>query len=474
MEKHKWFLDSLESFQATYPKQFHLPCHSGRYTDQRFKDAEQRIGSKKIDGSWFGLYDVEDLALKDGRLNDLGANYHDAFNSSLTLFLQNGSTLGNQVLCMAFAKKKVLVQSNSHVSVYIGLQNAGATLIILQPEFDLEYGIFQPINAKQIQDILQNHPDLDAVYLTSPNHEGLACNYEEIRQAIGDYIMLIIDEAHGSHFYFKKDLKCKAALNQNMRCIDAAVTSIHKNLGGLSATALINLSYGSRLENEQIIDIYNMVSTTSPSPYLLLDTECCVRKFQEDGEEMITQAIQLNSRFREQISSIDFVKVVNYPDQDPTKTVLRITGIDGESLYKLLDQNRINVEKYSKTSVLITIHININEQDVEDLIEAVKLISKLYGSEELIRDKKYLAQQEYINLSLKRLLQNRVFKMDIRDVMASKTEKIKCSQAIGKISAEMKSKSPPGYPILLYGEIIQDEHIQFLGGDEMIKVVREV
>jgi arginine/lysine/ornithine decarboxylase len=55
------------------------------------------------------------------RLTDLGSTYHSIFNSQMTLFLQNGSTLGNQIVSLALAKKKVLIQSNSHISIFCGL-----------------------------------------------------------------------------------------------------------------------------------------------------------------------------------------------------------------------------------------------------------------------------------------------------------------------------------------------------------------
>ena len=63
--------------------------------------------------------------------------------------------------------------------------------------------MFLPVSASQIKEAISKHPDAEAVYLTSPNHEGLICSYSEIRQTIGDERILIIDEAHGSHFYFE-------------------------------------------------------------------------------------------------------------------------------------------------------------------------------------------------------------------------------------------------------------------------------
>jgi arginine decarboxylase len=54
---------------------------------------------------------------------------------------------------------------------------------------------------------------------------------------------MIVDEAHGAHCYFSK-LMPQGALKQGA---DATVNSVHKTLGALSASALINVSKTSRL-----------------------------------------------------------------------------------------------------------------------------------------------------------------------------------------------------------------------------------
>ncbi len=58
-----------------------------------------------------------------------------------------------------------------------------------------------PVSPDDIRASLKAHPDVYAIYLTSPNYEGLTANYEEIRDICADKV-LIVDEAHGAHFYF--------------------------------------------------------------------------------------------------------------------------------------------------------------------------------------------------------------------------------------------------------------------------------
>ena len=94
---------------------------------------------------------------------------------------------------------------------------------------------------------------------------------------------------------------------------------------------------------------------------------------------MILKAIRLNKKLRKGIRKFEFVHVYHDSSQDPTKSILRIDGISGSELYKYLDKHRINPEKYTKKAIVVTIHTNIIEEDVDYLIEAIKKISQEHG-----------------------------------------------------------------------------------------------
>ena len=47
---------------------------------------------------------------------------------------------------------------------------------------------------------------------------------------------------------------------------------------------------------------------------------------------------------------------------------------------------------------------------------------------------------------------------------------IPLNEALGRISCEIKYACPPGFPILLYGERIQESHIKLFG---MVKSLEE-
>lgn len=86
--------------------------------------------------------------------------------------------------------------------------------------------------------------------------------------------------------------------------VDATVCSIHKTLGALSASAMINVSYNSRLPAQKVKDAYHLLNTTSPSPLLLADVESSVRALNKDGNMIIGKAIELNQKLQSSLARL--------------------------------------------------------------------------------------------------------------------------------------------------------------------------
>lgn len=234
-----------------------------------------------------------------------------------------------------------------------------------------------------MQEALERDPDIGAVYLTSPNMEGLIADYPAIRQVCQpNNVLLIVDEAHGAHFYFNSSLPVGALKSG----ADATVCSVHKTLGALSASALINVSKNSRLPASKVRDSYHLLNTTSPSPLLLADVESCVRTLKKDGGMIIDRAIQLNKKLKDEVASLPGVVVGDFEGfkADPMKTVLKIRGLSGHELADILDAMRINIEKSTQKCIVITTHVNITEEDVEQLITAITAIAREYGLESTV------------------------------------------------------------------------------------------
>lgn len=61
-------------------------------------------------------------------------------------------------------------------------------------------------------------------------------------------------------------------------------------MGGLSATALINVAKGSKMDASKVKMQHMMMSAMgdSVSPFILADLEGCIRAFQKDGDKLIS------------------------------------------------------------------------------------------------------------------------------------------------------------------------------------------
>ena len=61
---------------------------------------------------------------------------------------------------------------------------------------------------------------------------------------------------------------------------------------------------------------------------------------------------------------------------DPTKSLVRLHGLDGESFYNILQQkHHIYVEKFTSKAILVTVHACIIQEDIDALVAAIESIA---------------------------------------------------------------------------------------------------
>ena len=139
-----------------------------------------------------------------------------------------------------------------------------------------------------------------------------------------------------------------------------------------------------------------MLSTTSPSPYLLFDVEGCVRLMLDKGLDKFKSRLELRSLLTSLLkppptlteedvnASSSSIQIMSQDDAaqvvvvDMTKVVMKVDGLTGAQLYKRLDEKRIDIEKYTQQAIVVTIHINIEESEVRQLAKSIKEIGKKY------------------------------------------------------------------------------------------------
>ena len=93
---------------------------------------------------------------------------------------------------------------------------------------------------------------------------------------------------------------------------------------------------------------------------------------------------------------------------------------------------------------------------------------------------KELGEDDSLQPLYKKVLNDRDLVLDIRDCFAADSEIVPINEALGRISCEIKYNCPPGFPVLLYGERISENHVKFYtthdalsGKSTTVKVVIE-
>ena len=126
----------------------------------------------------------------------------------------NGSTGGILAAVSAAVKKggHILMARNCHKAVYHGAYLRELKTSYLYPHKDLKLGINGGIFPEDVEKELKEHPDIEAVFITSPTYDGVVSDVEKIAKITHKYkIPLIVDEAHGAHFCFSEYFPRSAA-----------------------------------------------------------------------------------------------------------------------------------------------------------------------------------------------------------------------------------------------------------------------
>lgn len=439
------------------PIPFHIPGHKkGVGMDPEFS---RFIGSNALSIDLINIAPLDDLHQPTGVIEEAQKLAADAFHADYTFFSIQGTSGAIMTMIMTVCSEgdKILVPRNVHKSVMSAIIFTGAKPVFLSPARDANLGIDHGITIHSVKRALEIHPDAKAVLVINPTYYGVCTNLKEIVELVHSYnIPVLVDEAHGALIPFHEKLPMSAM----EAGADMAATSIHKLGGSLTQSSILNVK-GSRVNPKRVQTIISMLTTTSTSYILLASLDAARRNLAINGQEMAEQTLRLAAYARNQINeipglycfgdeilgteatyAIDLTKINIHVRQ------LGITGYDAENW--LRDNYRIEVELSDMYNILCFITPGDKEETVAILITALTRLAELnYNiktANELI-----VKIPEIPQLSL-----------TPRDAFYGDTETIPFKDSAGRIIAEFIYVYPPGIPILLPGEVISQENIDYI------------
>lgn len=459
MDHHKTPLfTALKKHAAANPIQFHIPGHKqGLGTDKEFREF---IGDNALSIDLINIAPLDDLHQPTGVIEEAQKLAADAFGADHTYFSVQGTSgaIMTMILSICSPGDKIIVPRNIHKSVMSAIIFAGAKPIFVSPAQDENLGIDHGITTSSVRRALQRHPDAKAVLVINPTYFGVCANLKEIVDlAHSFHVPVLVDEAHGVHIHFHDDLPMSAM----QAGADMAATSVHKLGGSMTQSSILNLNTKNGYVNPQRVQtIISMLTTTSTSYLLLASLDTARRNLALNGRQLAERAIQMAGNLRSEINKIEGLYCFGREilggeatyDHDPTKLTIHvrhlgITGYDTENW--LREHYNIEVELSDMYNILCIITPGDTEETTGTLLQALRQLSETYykgHSKELIVKIPEIPQLSLIP----------------RDAFYADTEVIPFKESAGRIIAEFIYVYPPGIPILLPGEVISQDNIDYI------------
>lgn len=408
-------LDEKLNNLTSYP--FHMPGHKRR--------SGLAITGESIDAT--EIYGLDNLHSPTGVIKDIEDRLTNIYNSKRTFISVNGSTCGILSAVSTVCKKggEIIIAANCHKSVYNACVINGLDVYFITPEYNFEYSCWGRITQKSVDDALKKHPNACAVVITSPTYEGFV---SDIKCAVP----LIVDSAHGAHLGFAPWLPKRPVG-------DITVMSLHKTLPALTQTAIVNVN------NEKYIGsvkkYFDIFETSSPS-YVLLDSVDKCTDFLENSEKAFDDYKKRLDDFYKRFSSLDNIDILE--NDDRTRIIVSAHGYTGAELENALRNDyKIEAEGSAlKYVILISTVCDTNE-----------------GFERLYNALSSLEKREKAEFNIKAPVVPEKMKGSF---FAENTAETALSECVGKICTEYVYAYPPGCPILVPGQVIKQENIDYI------------
>lgn len=424
---------ALEEVNSKIKVRAAMPGHKGRLVLSSHNDVTELPG-------------VDNLHHPTGVIEAAEKRAAEIYGVRSARYLVNGSSSGNLTMIFSFFKEgdEILVERTCHKSVYNALVLRKLRPVYLWPKLDA-YGSTLPVTAEAVLAALDSHPGIQGVFLTQPSYKGLVSDLEAIHAACREKgAPLLIDAAHGAGLAGMADFK------EFYASCDAMVVSAHKSLACLNQGAVL---LNNRPElSARLMKYSNMFQTTSPSYLIMSSIEESLEELAE-GRYLKGPDIRLDA-----FDNLILDPVGSIYRKDPWKLLAVCRG-QGAFMDSFLEDRGIYAEFHDEHSVLFMLspgnrpeELRLIEEVLAELDQAVAGRAPEGGA----------ASGLAMPPAPEAVLQPNEVGEDY--------EEVALEASAGRIAWEQVTPYPPGVPLLLPGEKIDQAMVEHLAGLERMDI----
>ncbi len=419
--------DFLREYSRQDKLRMHMPGHKGHGADIFAFDLTEVEGA-------------DSLFTADGIIKESEAIASEIFGAD-TFFSTEGSSLCIRAmvrLISLYARSlgkapRILAARNVHKS-FIG------AVSLLDCELEWLYGEGESylscvITPEMLEERLSSGITPTAVYITSPDYLGHCCDIEAIARVCHRHgVLLAVDNAHGAYLKFLKKSRHPMDLGADI-CCDSA----HKTLPAMTGCAYLHISRDApKCLKSYAKDAMALFASTSPS-YILLASLDRLNEVLSDGFESKMQI------FVDKIADIKRALIEHgytFCGYEPAKlTVLtKQYGYLGEDMARALSDAGIVCEFADRDHLVLMPSPSNTDSEFDRLLQVLM---------SLPRRKKIDGCPPEFDAP--------ITVMKPSEALARPYEYLPCSDAVGRVAAEVTVGCPPAVPIVISGELITDK-----------------
>ncbi|GLB31849.1 lysine decarboxylase [Lacrimispora amygdalina] len=444
-----------------YP--FHMPGHKRQWKESFSKKFTNpfTIDITEIDG-------FDNLHHPQGILRESMEWAAKVYNSDRTYYLVNGSSCGILSAISGTVSRggTILMSRNCHKSAYHGVFLNDLKVEYIYPQLIGGFGLQGGILPEEMEKMLKNHPEVEAVLVVSPTYDGIVSDVRMLASIVHKFdLPLIVDEAHGAHFSFGKGEGFPvSALELGA---DVVIQSLHKTLPSLTQTAVMHVKSG--YVNLDRLDRYvHMYQTSSPSYVLLASVDNCIGFMDDQGRGCMKEFFEKIMGLRERLKELSYLKILNEEvkgqsgvyDVDLSKLIIstRESSLTGAELNCLLrEEYHLEMEMCGPDYVTAILTLADTKEGFERLSEALLDIDSRAGKETRVYSGSINKAEEYGDFKVRPEC-----RVTIAQGMDSCRRRVPLKDAADRVSAEFVYIYPPGIPIIAPGEVLKKELVDLI------------
>jgi len=453
-------LDAMLEFRRRGDIVYTPPGHKqGRGADPRVIEV---LGREVFLSDVLTTGGLDDRTSSKGLLQEAQELMADAVNADTAFFATAGSSLSvkTAMLSVAAHGDELLVARNIHKSVVSGLVLAGIRPVWVDPVWDTELEIAHPPAVEAVERAWDAHPDAKGLLHIGPTDYGVASDLAAVVEACHRREKPIIaDEAWGAHLPFHDALPTWG-MNADA---DVVVTSVHKAGSAFEQSSVFHLK-GRRVDPVLLKQREDLLSTTSSSSLVYAALDGWRRQMVEQGRGLIDHALKHAQSLRDGINAIDGLHAVTVAELlarpgvhevDPYHVLIEVHGL-GITGYQAADwlrpHHRVGVGLSDHRRIAALITHGDDDETVARLVDALADLARHAGELDP-SPRVHIPSPEHLDLETVMLP---------RDAFFGPTEVVPADQAVGRVAAELATPYPPGVPVLVPGDLITAEAVDYL------------